>query len=138
MHTIPVVLTLFFSLDGAALPRGMALLPHGDGVPSLLFTPDGKTLISASGDGFIRLWDTATGKERQRLRGHQGAVLALALHRDGRTLASGGHDQMVRLWDLRTGTEVRRLEGHSGNVTRVAFSPDGAELASAGTYISFR
>jgi WD40 repeat protein len=129
MHAIPVALTLFFALDRAALPGGTALLPHGDFIPSLVFTSDGKTLLSASGDGLIRLWDTASGKERQRLRGHKGPVLALALHRDGRTLASGGQDRTVRLWDLRTGKEVRRLEDHRGDVTGVAFSPRG-ELAS--------
>ena len=66
MHAVPVALALFFSLDRAALPEGTALLPHGDFVASLVFTPDGKTLISASGDGLVRLWDTGTRNARRR------------------------------------------------------------------------
>jgi WD40 repeat protein len=133
MHPIPVALVLFFTLDRAALPEGAAALPHHGFVASLAFTPDGKTLISASGDGLVRLWDTSTHKERHLLQGHKGAALSLSLNRDGRTLASGGQDGTVRLWDLRDGKELRRLEGHRGDVTGVAFSPDGAELASADT-----
>src|SRR5262249_25148960 len=84
-------------------PARATLLPPGDFVSSRAFAPDGKTLITGSGDRLIRLWDPATGRERRRLAGHEGGVLALALSPDGGTLASGGSDQLVRLWDLRGG-----------------------------------
>jgi WD40 repeat protein len=131
MHPVPVALTLFFALGRAAPPEGTAEFPHPGFVAALAFAPDGKTLISASGDGLVRLWDPAARKERLLLKGHKGAALALSLSRDGRTLASGGEDGTVRLWDLHSGKELRHLAGHRGDVAGVALSPNGAEVASA-------
>jgi WD40 repeat protein len=113
-------------------PRGAVQLPHGGVVYSLAFLPDGKTLVSASGDRLVRLWDPATGKERRRLEGHTDAVLSLALTPDGKRLASGSADRTVRFWDLDTpGKERRLLQGHHLDVTALTFSPDGAHFASA-------
>jgi WD40 repeat protein len=96
-----------------------------------MFTADGKTLITASGDGLVRLWDTASAKERRRLAGHRYGVLSLALSPDGKTLVSGGAGHAVGFWDLAGGRPVRLVEGSHGDVLAVAFSPGGQPLAAA-------
>jgi WD40 repeat protein len=111
-------------------PRGVIRLHHDGFVSALAFTPDGKALLTASGDKHIRVWDPATGKELRRLTGHKGPVLSLSLARDGKTLASGGQDETVRLWDVPSGKELKRLAGHRGDVAAVALSPDGKQVAS--------
>jgi WD40 repeat protein len=111
---------------------------HTQYVHAVAFSPDGKTLASASDDGTVKLWDVATGKERATLKHTQG-VMSVAFSPDGKTLASGGsdvinrqHGWLVHLWDVSTGKEKAALKGHTGYVTSLAFSPDGKTLASGG------
>jgi WD40 repeat protein len=71
------------------------------------FLPDGRTLATASPDGF-RLWDLATGKETFFSKAHDpGAgwrgdsfALSLAVSPDGRKLATGHSDTTVLIWEL--------------------------------------
>ena len=73
---------------------------HQNIVRSVAFSPDGKILASASHDGTVRLWETATGKEIAILQGQQGRVYAAAFSPDGRTLASAGENRTVLIWRL--------------------------------------
>jgi WD40 repeat protein len=72
---------------------------HGWRVKVLVFTPDGKHLVSGSRDNSIRLWDVKTGIEFAILSAHVGEVNALAFSADGTTLTSGSIDGTILLWD---------------------------------------
>lgn len=80
--------------------------------------------------GEVRLWETATGKERAVLMGHTKPVWAVAFSPDGKSLATGGLDQTVKLWDVATAKQKASLKGHTANIHSVAFRPDGKMLAS--------
>ena len=101
-----------------------------EGVKSVTFSPDGKTLASGGGDNTIHLWDIDTGKSKMTLIGHTHWVFSLAFSADGKTLASGSVDSDIRLWDPHTGKHKKTLTGHTAWVRSIAFSPDGKTLAS--------
>ncbi|KAH6854663.1 hypothetical protein B0I37DRAFT_362728 [Chaetomium sp. MPI-CAGE-AT-0009] len=105
---------------------------HSGRVKVVAFSPDGKTLVTASDDPGCapRLWDVATGMCRQTLDGHNHLVKVVAFSPDGKTLASGSVDRTVRLWDVATGEHQHTLDGHSNGVKVIAFSPDSKLLAS--------
>ena len=73
---------------------------HTDGVWSVVFSPDGKTLASTSRDTTICLWDVQTGTKLKALKGHARLVYTAVFSPDGKTLASGSSDGTLLLWDL--------------------------------------
>jgi WD40 repeat protein len=103
-------------------------------VGRLVFTPDGRSLLSA-GNNEIAFWDPRTGELQRVLRGHTRRVSALAISHDGRTLVSGGYDQLVKVWDVGSGKARLTLKGHEMLVSAVAISPDGKLVASADNQI---
>lgn len=85
---------------------------HTGVVYVLAFAPDGRTLVSGSWDGSIRLWDVPGGQELATVQG-QGSAYAVAVTPDGRKLVVGGgenrtagaplrryRDEEVRLYEI--------------------------------------
>jgi WD40 repeat protein len=96
---------------------------------------DGKWLAARAADGGIRVYDTATGKIRQRLGDTSPMarinMATFALSPDGTAVAiqdAGG----VRFLDVATGRDRASSAGHTAGVTGLQFTPDGRTLISTG------
>jgi WD40 repeat protein len=58
-----------FTMQALEQPKKPPTLKgHTEGLYSLAFSPDGKTLASCGSDSTIRLWDASTGKEMKSLK----------------------------------------------------------------------
>jgi WD40 repeat protein len=112
---------------------GEPLTGHNDDAVAVAFSPDGAQLASASAEGSVRLWDTATGDPvGEPLTFHDGFVVGLAFSPGGTQLASASVDGTVRLWDTATGDPVGEpLTFHDGEVPEALLSPDGNRLVFA-------
>jgi WD40 repeat protein/serine/threonine protein kinase len=112
---------------GAAFAR---LSSGGPAVTAAQFVGDAALLATGGIDGTVRVWDTASRRERSTLKdGHEGAVTSIAISRDGSTIASAGADGRVRLWNVTDGTPGRRLQTRDGHVRALAFDASDRTIA---------
>ena len=103
---------------------------HTGPVTSVAFSPDGRTIASASDDGTVKLWNPDHKTSLKTLT-VGGQVHDVAFSGDGHTLASAsfGTNKTIILWEAGRYTRLRALAG--GDTRSIAFSPDGRTLASA-------
>ena len=104
------------------------------GAGALTVSRDGKTVaLGDQGENpAIRLLDAETGRERQQLTGHTGAVNAVAFAAQTDAIASASADGTVRLWDLEKGTARVVLKAGVG-LQSLALAPLATWVAAGPT-----
>jgi RNA polymerase sigma factor (sigma-70 family) len=103
---------------------------HTKAISHLDFSADGRSLLTTTGEGFVSLWEPATGRLRQRFPATNHWPTSAALAPDGKVVATAPHVGPVQLWDAASAKKLRSLGGNEiEHVYCCAFAPDGARLA---------
>ena len=106
-----------------------ATLPE-HGIGSLVFSADGRLLVTGSTDRTARIWNATSGRLLHILP-MQGHVLAEQFAPDGKSLVTSSTDGTAALWDVGTGVRTLLLVGATGVAEDAAFSPDAKQLTVA-------
>ncbi|HLJ12730.1 MAG TPA: serine/threonine-protein kinase [Planctomycetaceae bacterium] len=120
-----------WSLSAATAPM---VVSSAGPITSLAFTPDSSTVIAASRDNLVQMWQADSGVESAK----GGLPLSQAdLSPDGRILAVR-QGTKVELWDLTTGEVELVLAEDATEIESLAFSPGGRLLAGFGGWGFFK
>jgi RNA polymerase sigma factor (sigma-70 family) len=129
---------------GAIARLGTARWRHGAPVNFAVVLPDGKTIVTASDDHIVHVWDFAGGKELHRFAastklpapgvvGRRRFPVVAAVSADGKLLATGFDEPAVQLWEIAGGKKMATipLGNDKAELGALAFAPDGKHLAVA-------
>jgi WD40 repeat protein len=101
--------------------------PEAASVNSVVFSPDGKHLLTGAADSMLRVWDAASGRLLRNIKTAQTYIKAIAFSQDGaRVLIAGGIN--VELFDVATWKNVLSLPLVRGGVRAATLSHDGTRL----------
>ena len=112
------------------LPKAQILGGHSKYVTTVTWSPDGTHILTGSGDGTARIWDTTTGDNTLTLTINS-VINAIAWSPDGRHILTGSGDGTAHIWNATTGDNTLTLTHtliHADWVTAVAWSPDGRHI----------
>ncbi len=120
-------------IDIRDVETGEPVLPpfHGHDVDlnEPQFSPDGSMLATIGDDGFLKVWDPATGAPIASFEG-EGIVLGVSFSGDGSLVAAAWPEVgVVRVLDPLTSREIRTIEVGDVFPGETALSPDGRSIA---------
>jgi hypothetical protein len=118
-------------------PVSYPLRAHTDSVQAVAFSPDGKTLVTASNDHTARLWDVASRTQRGKPFQHPDGVNAAVVTPDGSALYTADDKGYLRVWPMSGRGRSTGFEAGLGPLTTLALSPHGGIMATGdmGQYV---
>jgi WD40 repeat protein len=138
LSTAPTVL---WDISDITTPIELGTLPTTAQHTNIVaFSPDGKTLATASDDYTAQLWDITEPARPQRisaqLNGFTGFISGVTFSADGRTVVASSTDHTVRTWDITDRDHPKpvatAITGHTAAFTSPGISPDGTTLVTSG------
>lgn len=107
---------------------------------SAYFSPDGTRLVTACGDGTVKIWEVQSGRElfsvavSKAVPDPAGYGATFALYSpDGTQIAAAGGDGRILFFDSITGQQLTTIPAHKERIWWLAYSPDGLHIAAAST-----
>jgi WD40 repeat protein/DNA-binding SARP family transcriptional activator len=128
---------LFVDLSTGAIHAGAG--GHTADVQSVMYSANGRMLVSTADDNKVVVWDAQTAQPLQTLLGHAGRPTQSAFSPNGRTLYTSSLDGTVIVWDLgsqhrfgrlfTTGARAPAPSATSPLTPPLTVSPDGSQFA---------
>jgi len=107
-------------------------LIHDDTLSRIQLSPNGTTLLTASGEETLQLWDIQKSVTRIKELKIKQNVWAIAFSPDGTRVLMGRGDNTAQLMDTSTGELTAPQLTHEQTILAVSFSPDGTKVCTGG------
>jgi len=116
----------------------LVLTGHHDTVCTVEFSRDGKSLVSASADGTVGIWDVDSGQRIQTIETGEQSIRHVTYMADGRRIISIGSANKICIWELETEKLIKAIPVTGGDrctsddcaILSIALSKDNRLLAA--------
>jgi WD40 repeat protein len=115
--------------DVATQKKVATISPPFGGSAALSFSADNKSVATANGDGFVRVYNANTGTLRGTPTEFSLEPFAVAFSPDGKSVIAGGMDKTISVINPETGKVLRMLPKQPGLILSLDVSADGKQLA---------
>ncbi|XP_048449182.1 jouberin, partial [Rhincodon typus] len=109
---------------------------HFNIVYSLCWSNDDKTILSASSDGTVRVWNTENYQSpAEKILPHPSFIYTAKYHPFVQCLVvTGGYDSIIRVWNINVnevnGQLLQELDGHKSFINTLCFDAEGLRMFS--------
>ncbi len=104
---------------------------HTAGIFDIAQLPQTKQIVTAGGDGIVKIWNADFLLAAQLAHSTKSARV-IAIHPTKPEMAIGYSDNFIRVFSTETFALVQEIEAHSNSVFALDYSPDGKYLLSGG------
>lgn len=104
---------------------------------SSMFTSDERLFITASLDGLVHVFDTASGRKVRTLASRTTGLIALTASPDSSRIFAGSVDGYITVWDPQVGREVAMFQSGTKLVMGMDYLPDGRLITSSAGGVRF-
>ncbi|MBU1187334.1 MAG: WD40 repeat domain-containing protein [Acidobacteria bacterium] len=102
---------------------------HSNRIYRAGFSPNGRYVVTASGDNSAKVWDAKSGQMVLNIGNHPSHVFCADFSPNSSSLATvSGND--AKIWGIPGGQLIQTLRGHSEKVRSVRFNEEGNRLVT--------
>lgn len=119
------------------LKKIRTLKGHHNKIVDTKWSKDSSTILSASQDGFMLLWEASTGFKKNAVLLDNQWVLSCAISPNNKLVASAGLDNHCTIYKIQPNNMVQQnivsiFKGHSGYISECEFLSDNFILTASG------
>ncbi|MGD9679217.1 MAG: caspase family protein [Vulcanibacillus sp.] len=104
---------------------------HTEYINSIDYSPDGKYILTGSGDKTAILWEIETGKQIRTFSGHKSCINSAKFSPNSEYILTGSRDKTAILWEIDTGKKIKIFNDFKEKIYvlyKAAFTPDGKNV----------
>ncbi|MCK5168464.1 MAG: WD40 repeat domain-containing protein, partial [Bacteroidales bacterium] len=102
---------------------------------SIALDSKGNSVITGSDDNIIRIYNTISGEETNKIASHRYPIFKLAVNNDNKFIASSdSKSQFFKIFDYNTGQELNSIDAHKGRVGIIKINTNNQFVITAGSW----